>query len=83
MKLGNERRARGGIKMKQETVLDVEAEDVKVREREVDIKGGKKRNPGKRERERRAQRTEARKAKWAMKEGLEGVEKLLEKKFGK
>lgn len=83
LKLGNERRARGGIKMKQETVLDVEAEDVKVREREVDIKGGKKRNPGKRERERRAQRTEARKAKWAMKEGLEGVEKLLEKKFGK
>ena len=79
--LGNERRARGGIKLKQETILDASKDDVKVVEREVDRKGGKKRNPGKRERERRQRQREAQKARAAMKEGLEGVETWLEKRM--
>lgn len=83
LKLGNERVARGGVRLKQETVLDAEKDDVRILEREVDRKGGKKRNPGKRERERRNQRKEAAKARAAMKEGLEGVEKFLEKKLAK
>lgn len=82
LKLGNEKEARGGIKLKEETVLDAEKDDVKVVTREVDRKGGKKRNPGKRERERRQARREAQKAKAAMTEGLEGVEKFLEKRKG-